>query len=304
MSKNRLPLLSFMSMTLVGAALAVTLPSKRIADGLAVQSPNAIPKQGVTPPATPLARRTAIQQEYQDDIDRLEGLRSHSLDELTATANQLESKWRGRDWNLYALIMMQMCSEISNRGLSDARVRSNTEKYARVALSHNDKLSWERESALVGWLPYERLSSSGAAWRRERGENAKLWLQVWQRLERETDPGFDINDPRNRPLLRVIPPDETRLSPGSPPSAIKDSKLRARYEAAIAANDRKAERARQQISLLSNGPSFKTRAERWLIMAYSQRPFRNAELKWFLKIYVSDAKARKRILNEVDENTK
>jgi hypothetical protein len=242
------------------------------------------------------------ENDYQTDIDRLIALRSHPLEELITLAAEMEVKWRRIDWNSYAGIMRYACSEISNRGLNHERVRDQSEYFARLALAHSSMYSWEHEMRLVGFLGYQRWSANDDVWLRERREKAALWLHALQRLERQADPSFDMNDRKNLPSMRVYPPDETNLPAGSPPSAIKDKRLRAKYETAIADNKKKSQRVKQQFPLLLHGPSFKTRAERWLIQAYSQPPVRNAELKRYLEIYVQDAKTRQRILSEVLKN--
>jgi len=219
------------------------------------------------------------ENDFQSDVDRLIALRSHPLDELIALANQMEIKWRRLDWNSYARIMAHVCSEISNHGLNDERVRYQREHFARVALSHSSMYLWEHESFQVGALGNQRYSSNVNAWLRERREKTELWLHAWQRLEKQTDPSFDINDRKSLPWMKVFPPFETGLPAGTPPSAIKDPRLRAQYEAAIADNKRKSQRVNEQLPLHLHGPSFRSRAERWLIQAYSQPPDRTAELK-------------------------
>jgi hypothetical protein len=135
----------------------------------------------------------------------------------------------------------------------------------------------------MAWVP--SISADGD-WLRERREKTGFWLRAWRQLERQFDPTFDINDRKNRPLMRVFPPDETRLPAGTLPSAIKDPKLRAQYEAALAENKRKVERANQQIPLIARGPSFKARAEHVLIYLYSKPPFRTNELRQYLETYL------------------
>jgi hypothetical protein len=245
-----------------------------------------------------------VEDDYESDIKRLIALRSHSLDELLTLADQLERKWSRISWDHYARVMVYVCSEIANHGLNNERVREQTEHFARVALSHSRFYSWEHESDLVGWLGYQRSSAKEAVWLHERREKTTLWLRVWQRLDREIDPTFNTNDRSRLPSPRVYPPVETGLPAGTPPSAIKDLRVRARYEAAIAENNRKAKAVQQQLPLVSHGPAFKAQAERWLIQAYSQPPFRNAELKRFLDIYVYDKSTRQRILSEVEKNSK
>lgn len=241
--------------------------------------------------------------EYEDDLNRLITLRSRPFEELLEFSNQLERKWRRIDWNQYARLMLHICSEISNRGLNDSRLRLESERFARIALSHSEMFSWEHQSDLVDALGYQRFSLPDATWVRERREKTQLWLKAWRRLEREFDPAFDVNDRKSLPALRVTPPYATGLPAGTPPSAIKDSKLRAQYETAIAENNKKAERVNQQLPLHARGPSFKARAERWLIQAYSQQPSRIGELKRYLQVYVRDYKARERILRGIEMNT-
>lgn len=244
------------------------------------------------------------ESDVQSDVDRLIALRSHPLDEVVVLANQLETKWRGSDWNLYARIMTYVCSEISNRGLNETRVREQSEHFARVALSHSNMYLWEHEATLVGSLGYQRSSDNVDMWLRDRREKTELWLHALRRLEREVDTSFDVHDSKNLPSMRVFPPVETGLPAGSPPSAIKDPRLRAKYEAAIANNQRKSQLVEQQLSLQLHGPSFKTRAERWLVQAYSQGPARSGELKRLLDVYLRDPQVRQRILSEVEKNSK
>lgn len=288
----------FLCLTLFGGAItdAFTLPPIPFAAAVSRWSCNDDCDRTAHP-------TVVAENDYQTDVDRLVALRSHSLDELLALANELEIKWRQIDWNQYARIMMHVCSEISNRKLNDVRVRQQSEHFALVALSHSNMFLWEYQSSLVGWLGY-RLSSSNSAWLRERRQKADLWLQTWQRLERQRDPSFDINDRKSLAAMQVYPPFETGLPVGTPPSAIKDPHLRAKYEAALADNKRKSQRVDQQLPLLLRGPSFKARAEHWLIGCYSQPPVRNAELKRLLVIYLPDDKTRQRILSAVEKNSK
>src|SRR5207237_5477367 len=68
-----------------------------------------------------------VEDDYESDIKRIIGLRSHSLDELLTLADQLEQKWSRINWDHYAQVMVYVCSEIANRGLNNERVREQTE---------------------------------------------------------------------------------------------------------------------------------------------------------------------------------
>jgi len=255
------------------------------------------------------AKRTEDQSnsasnEFESDYQQLDALRSQPLKEVIAFADKLEAKWRRLNWNQYARMMLHVCSEILNRRVNDPDLRNASEHYARLALSHSSMFLWEHEANLVEALGYQRFSLSDAEWLRARREKVRLWLHAWHRLEEQFDPTFDVNDRKNRPLLHVWPPLETGLPPGTPPSAIKDPQLRAQYEATLAENKRKTQRANEQLPLMARGPSFRKYAEYAVIQFYSQTPFRNAELRRYLYAYLKGAAARQRILGAVEKNTK
>jgi hypothetical protein len=241
---------------------------------------------------------------YEADVQRLIALRSRPQEELLALAAELEGKWRKINWTQYAQMMTHVCSEIVNYRLNDAHLRQQSEHYAVLALSHSKMIAWPDQSELVFALGYQRSSETVEGWLHERREKTQHWLEAWHRLEIETDPGYDLNDRRNRPAIRVLPPDESGLPPGAPPSAIRDPKLRRQYEIAIAENQRKAEKALKQMRLQTDGPFFKSSAEHVLVELYSQQPYRTNELKQYLQVYVRDAGAKQRIVNAVAKKVK
>jgi hypothetical protein len=67
-----------------------------------------------------------------------------------------------------------------------------------------------------------------------------LWVEILGRFGRDLEPWFD---PDNPPATAVAPPeiDGAQMMPGTPPSAIKDAKIRAEYEARIAENKRRVQ---------------------------------------------------------------
>jgi hypothetical protein len=236
--------------------------------------------------------------DLRQDIARLELLRSHNLDELIQTADELERKWHGATGDLYALMMVHVCSEISNRGLNDVRVRFQSERFSLTALS-NPTFTVEREWELLSYLQEDLNPENSKDWLKERSEKAKLWLHGWRRLEKETDPRFNIRD---RPFLNIAPPAETQLPAGVAPEAIKDAKLRAEYTAAIAANAEKARRYNQQYILRRDGPAFINEAKKYLVRAYSKPPQNTDELRRYLTTYITNTTARRTLLNEVRKN--
>ena len=89
---------------------------------------------------------------------------------------------------------------------------------------------------------------------------------------------------------------------GVSPDAIKDPKLRAEYEAAIADNSAKVRRNNDQQYLKQNSGRFYAEAERYLVSAYSRPPMGSSQLKTLLTEYVADPVVRKRILDEVGKS--
>lgn len=236
--------------------------------------------------------------DLREDIARLELLRSHNLDDVILTAKELEHKWQGANRDLYALMMVHVCSEISNRGLNDVRVRFQSERFALTALSNPD-FSVEREWELLSYLQEDLNPENSKDWIKERSEKAKLWLHGWRRLEKETDSGFNIKD---RPFLNIVPPAETHLPAGVAPEAIKDAKLRAEYTAAIAANAEKARKYNRQYILRRDGPAFIKQAKEYLVRAYSKPPQNTEELRKYLTTYITDTTARRTLLSELRKN--
>jgi len=86
---------------------------------------------------------------------------------------------------------------------------------------------------------------------------------------------------------------------GASPESIKNDKLRAEYERAIALNSEKIRRSNEQIWLKSNAPQFYQEVERYLVSAYSRPPADPAELERLLAQYVNDNEVRAQILQQV-----
>jgi len=80
----------------------------------------------------------------------------------------------------------------------------------------------------------------------ERKKALELWLKAIATLDRLLDPYFD---PEDLPQINIMPPPETGLSSGAAPSAIKDEKLREKYEQAIELNIQKGKRYNAQLKL-------------------------------------------------------
>jgi hypothetical protein len=247
--------------------------------------------------------RDLSREQYRLDLATLDGFsRDKDLDGLIKRADELERKWRLGRGDYYGRLMLEIGSLIVNN-FNDDRTRELGQKYIFAALSKADDFSLELEVKLLPFLavdasPTTTPEDSMTAWEKDRKAKVKLWLHGWQRLERELDRTFNFDD---LPLLNVPPPTETGLPAGIVPTAIKDIKLRLKYEAAISANAEKAHRYNHQSMLREIEKSFPTKAESYIISAYSKPPFNTKELSEFLDLYLSDVDTKARIRHMVSE---
>jgi hypothetical protein len=183
----------------------------------------------------------------------------------------------------------------------DERIYQLSQKYIFAALAQADNFSLDLESRLLPFLAIDQAPSAttdavSSEWIKERGAKTRLWLHALQRLEKETDRNFNFND---HPVLNVAPPQETGLPAGVAPEAIKEPKLRAQYQAAIAANAKKAREYDRQYMLRHIREVFFPKAEQYLVSAYTKPPYDLDELRVYLNEYLADAASKERIVNEV-----
>jgi hypothetical protein len=255
------------------------------------------------PHSAQLLTEDSARQEYQRDLARLDDLgKAGDLDAVVKFADEAETRWGPRGGDYYARLMLNVSNVIAN-DFSDDRIYRLSQRYAVAALSKADSFSLDSEVSLLPFIamnlaPKDAAANADSEWVTERSGKAKLWLHAWQRLEAERDKNFNFND---RPFLNVTPPRETGLPSGVGPEAIKDAKLRARYQAELTANAKKAEVYSRQYMLRELGKSFPRKAESYIVGAYSKPPYNVNELGQLLNQYVADHEIRQRIMREVTE---
>jgi hypothetical protein len=97
------------------------------------------------------------------------------------------------------------------------------------------------ENAIRGLESVSLANEQGGDRLDARREAMRLWLAVLAALDEAKDPAFDPND---MPMMRVAPPTGSggrRYSFGTDPHTIPEPDVRARYQASIAKNRKKAE---------------------------------------------------------------
>ncbi len=242
--------------------------------------------------------------QYQRSLTYLEGfVHTHDLTGLVKAADELDKRWSPQGGEYYGRLMLNISSLIANT-FHEERVYSLSQKYALAGLAQADSFSLELETKLLPFIamnlaPGMKTNNTDTEWSKERGAKAKLWLHAWQRLEKEIDRNFNFDD---RPFLNIAPPVETGLPAGIAPAAIKDRRLRARYEAAISANAEKSRRYDRQSVLRSIDEHFTKQARQYLVKAYSAPPINLEELKTYLDAYLIDKSIKEGLLNEVEKS--
>jgi hypothetical protein len=237
--------------------------------------------------------------DLQRDLAELDSYLSYrNLDTLERVVEEKSRKWQSEDHKSFILYMSKACTLLSSYDIGDMSKRASLlGQYAMRTLASGE-LPLEDEVQFVEFLMFDPLKIDDASWKKLREQKARLWLSTRRRILESIDPAFDFSD---RPFLNVAPPPQSAVPAGISPEAVKDPKLRAEYEAAIARNSAKARRFNKQYWLKRNAPRFYEETERYLVNAYSRPPADSPQLEQLLSEYVEDNTVRSRILKEAAE---
>jgi hypothetical protein len=248
-------------------------------------------------------------QEYEQELKRIESWKksftkpTKDLKSLEIFGDEIQAKWSQKTKEYYAKLMLQVCKPISSWYFNDVRQATVlARKYALSALADPNKIPLETELELIGHVMTDMVTSrapKNQEWAQIRKKDVEVRFHAWKRLLDAIDPNWDPND---LPSLNISPPVATGLPSGVGPEAIKDPNLRAEYEAAIEKNRLKAERYSQESRLRTWLKRFPSRAEKYIVDAYSKPPFDVQELKQYLDKYIADTKTKARILDAVRLN--
>jgi hypothetical protein len=129
-----------------------------------------------------------------------------------------------------------------------------------------------------------------------RADSLYLWLQLIQLLDRFLDPDFDPDDV---PEGTVQPPPTSEgivYPPGADPALIDDTKARAEYEKAIAANNAKTVNYTFQTKLRRLNERITPRAEEFIRDSYTPTPVDQKELKTAIDEVIEDPRRKESLL--------
>lgn len=252
----------------------------------------------------------AEKREYKQERARIKGLRKSfkpgpvsDLEEYEKFADEIQNKWRDRNKEYNACLILEICSPLSSGRFDDRRQYRLARKYALSVLEKSEEISIETELELTGHVMtsmYTPSAPKGEEFAQRRKKDVEIRFHAWKRLLGAIDPNWDPNE-------RLLSPNAVGAAMGLPaggmaPEGIKDPKLRAEYEAAIERNRQEIERHTKQYRLHDWLKRFPKRAENYIIRAYSKPPFNLEELKQYLEKYIADDKTRARILDSVTKN--
>ena len=211
----------------------------------------------------------------------------------TSGAEKIEHKAR---------LMLEVCKPLSSGRFKDDRRYELARKYALSVLETPDEIPLTLELELTGHainLMIGPETSKGQMWEQLRRKDVKIRLHAWKRLVDAIDPNWDPNEVLWSPNVVGA---AMGLPSGVAPESVKDSKLRAEYEAALEVNQKKTKKYSEQSNLPKWLKRFPRHAEPYIIRAYSKPPFNLAELNQYLDQYIADKKTRDRILGAVTRN--
>jgi hypothetical protein len=239
----------------------------------------------------------ASDNELNQDIAKLDSfLSNRNLDSIETTVDKESPKWRERDRPSFIIYMTKACSLLSSYDIGDLSKRASLLSRYAISVLTSGNLPLEDHVQFVSFLMFDPLVIDEAAWKTLRQQKAELWLAARRRVQTSVDPAFDFNETF---FLNVAPPAGSGLPAGIAPESVRDPKLRAEYERAIAENSAKTRRFNDQYWLKKNAPDFYQNVERYLVNAYSRPPRDYDELERLLARYVDDNGVRARILDDV-----
>ena len=251
----------------------------------------------------------AEKQEYKQALNGIKSLRKsfkpglvNDLEEYEKFADEIQTKWRDRNKEYNARLILRICGPLSSGTFADDRRYDLARKYALSVLEKSQEISIEMELELTGHvvtLMYTPSAPKGEDFAQRRKKDVEIRLHAWRRLIDAIDPNWDPNE-------RLLSPNAVAMELGLPsgiaPESVKDPKLRAEYEAALERNRQKGRRYSEQSRLRDWLKSYPKSAERYIVLSYSEPPFRLEELKQHLDNYIADEKTRARILAAVTKN--
>jgi hypothetical protein len=253
-------------------------------------------------------------QEFIQDLNRVEAidtsLTQRDMSDLSvyeAFADSIDHKWRGRNREYHARLMLEVGGPLSSGTFKEDRQYELVRKYDLSALEEPDSIPLILELELAGDVVTDiaEPNSPGAVnFTEKRKIDTGVRLHAWKRLIEAIDPNWDSSGA----LSAVVTPSDSLfhkigfLRSGMDPKTIKDSSARAEYEELIRLNIENERKHYYQSHYRIWLKYFPKDAERYIIRAYSHPPFALEELRNMLDDQLPDKAAKDRIIQAVEKN--
>jgi hypothetical protein len=248
-------------------------------------------------------------QEYKQDMARINAVKKtfkpgqvNNLEEYEKFANEIQSKWKQKNKEHSARLMLEICGPLSSGWFKDDRRYGLAKKYALSVLDKPEEISVESELELTGHvvtLMYIPSAPKGEDFAQRRRKDVEVRLHARKRLIDSIDPKWDPNE-------ELLSPNAVGAFMGLPsgiaPESVGDPRLRAEYEEALQKNSEIIQRHSQQRRLHRWLKWYPKMIEEDIILLYSEPPFNLEELRQYLGKYAVDEKTRARILDAVTKN--
>jgi len=241
-----------------------------------------------------------LKNEYKQELNRIASLgKKLDVTELETLAGSIDNKWRGKNKEYYAQLMLRLCALLNTGQFDTDRQIELSRKYALMGFKFADKLEIRTELDLVLNMITDTIfpnSPKGENFAEHRRGDVIARLHVWKRLRDAIDPAWDPND---LPRKSVLPPESTHM--GLSDTQLK--KLREEYKVEVVRNHKKAETYNKQSDARKWLKGFAPRAEKYIVKMYSRPPYDSKELEKYLTQYGMDTETKTRIMGAVKKNT-
>ena len=253
-------------------------------------------------------------REFVQDLNRVydfdHSLKRRDMNELNIYemfADSIDHKWRGRNREYHARLMLEVCAPLSSGTFKKDNQYELIRKYVLSALENPDSLPLILELELAGDAVTDitEPDAPGASdFAEKRTIDTAIRLHAWIRLTNAIDPSWDSSEVISS---AITPPDSIirkigHWRSGMDPKNIIDSTARAEYEELVRLNRENQRKNYNQTEYRIWQRKFPKNTERYIIRAYSNPPFALDELRGMLNDQLPDKAAKDRIIEAVEKN--
>ena len=207
-------------------------------------------------------------------------------------------KWAQAPDEDYAFLVWEVAGPIGScSALEFPEKDLISQRFAWKAIERSKGVTLQMRCNLVSLLfadvEYAEAGLHGKEWAVVRDKKAQLWLETWRCLDSAIIKNYDLN-----PQMAV--------APAVPETMQRDfiNKRRSGSNEKVSATSGNTKEFTEQYGLSLFAPSFKLRAEKYIIAAYSRPPLYIEGLRKHLNRCIKNAATNKRIIETILGSTK